>query len=58
MTKDATFSPRIDIHKSMPFQVKVPNEALTHSFEKAKDPENLQSYSDAKSAIDDMWNNN
>jgi DNA-damage-inducible protein J len=88
MTKDATFSSRIDsnlkrkgdtilkslgikpsqaltmfysqlvIHKGMPFQLKVPNEALIHSFEEAKDPENLHSYPDAKSAINDMWNNN
>ena len=87
MTKDATFSSRIDkklkqegdtifaslgikpsqaltmfytqvvAYKGIPFPLKVPNDELIQSFKEAENPENLIRYPDAKTAIEDMWNN-
>ena len=87
MTKDATFSSRIDsqlkekgdsvlrslgikpsqaltmfytqvvMYGGIPFEVKIPNEELIQAFKDGQNPQNLHHYLDAKSAIDDMWNN-
>ena len=87
MTKDATFSSRIDknlkqegdaifaslgikpsqaltmfytqvvAYKGIPVQIKVPNDELIQSFKEAENPDNLTRYPDAKTAIEDMWNN-
>lgn len=44
------------VHKrSFPLALKVPNAETLASFEEAKNPDNLTSYTNVKDAFDDLW---
>jgi len=45
------------LRNGLPFDVKIPNAETLASFEEAKNPDGLKSYSDVKEALDDMWGN-
>ena len=51
------FYSQVILHGGFPFEVKIPNEETVQSFKDAENPENLIRYPDAKTAINDMWNN-
>jgi DNA-damage-inducible protein J len=41
--------------KGLPFDARIPNAETIKAFEEAKDPKNLTTYPDVKTALDDMW---
>ena len=51
------FYTQVVAYKGIPFPLKVPNAELIQSFGDAENTENLVRYPDAKTAINDMWNN-
>ena len=51
------FYSQVILHGGFPFEVKIPNEETIKSFKDAENSENLIRYPDAKTAINDMWNN-
>ena len=49
------FYKQVVIHGGIPFEAKIPNKELIQAFKDAKDPKNIHHYTDANSAINDMW---
>ena len=43
------------MRKGLPFEATIPNEQTLKSFDEANDPSTSSSYTDAKSALDNVW---